>query len=124
MLGADGISDGLDNSISFELCVASDCRADSILHNTSSQQGTSSVPQPLLVAYRVGRFARTVRDPRLEGKPTFFGGPPEWKCGFRISFAKASRSTLKVFLIEVTGVMRLIHRLFFNPEWACASVHS
>ena len=55
---------------------------------------------------------------------TFLGGPPEWKWGLRISFAKASKSTLSVFRTEVIGVIRWIQRPLFFSGWAWASAQS
>lgn len=72
---------------------------------------------------KIGHVAGMVRSHDGKRGHTFFGGPPEWKCGLRISFAKASRSTLRVFLRVETGVMRLIHRLVLVSGWACASEH-
>lgn len=65
------------------------------------------------------RFSSVVRS--AAESLTFLEGPPEWKWGLRISFAKASKSTLRVFRIEVIGVIRWIQRPRFFSGCACAS---
>lgn len=122
MFGADGVRDGLDDLVAFEFVIASNRRSNSVL-----QMSDRRYPEKSLVITQARCKCNVAcgwnGEARAANGHTFFGGPPEWKCGLRISFAKASRSTLRVFLRADTGVMRLIHRLFLVSGWACASVH-
>lgn len=95
VLGSYHIGHGFDDDVPVELFIAPHSGSNGVLASRPDQ----SCPDNSKT-----RVARGL---------TFFGGPPEWKCGLRMSFAKASRSTLSVFLISVIGVMRLMYRLFF-----------
>lgn len=112
------VSHSCNDGIPFELFIA-------------SNRGTNSVLLPVKLGYLqcldledLSRILREfLQNIYRYNRHTFFGGPPEWKCGFRISFANSSKSVERVFRTDVIGVIRLIQRLFFCPGHSCAWAH-